>query len=278
LKLARADDHLQDVSDPIKRWEKDCLKTLREEPDANEAGYYCAWIDPPELDLQRLSLSIGDCLQCFRSALDHLAFELASKFTVPMTDEIEKDSAFPILSDVDKHGNLGVGPHKWRSALANDVRGIDPKAQAEIELLQPYKRGHAYDTDPLWRLGQLNNIDKHRILHVARRALAGSLMNVPGTRNPKGWKNVAMLGFPDGREWALTSGGDIPPKGRALVARWAAVPVDPAKPMQMDFEPVLDVSFAAGTPLVGESPVVGVLTEIRDHIMSAVLPRLERFL
>ena len=36
---------MQDVRELIERWDHDCLKTLREEPDLNEAGYFCAWID-----------------------------------------------------------------------------------------------------------------------------------------------------------------------------------------------------------------------------------------
>ena len=260
------------MSDLSKRWTEDCLKTLREEADPHEAGYYCAWIDAPELDLQRLALTVGDCLQCFRSALDHLAFELASAFTIPMTDDTEKSSEFPILSDVDRHGNFGKGPDKWRDSRASKVGGMDSAAQALIEGLQPYHRGEAYDTDPLWRLHELNRIDKHRVLHVVTRAMEGSLLDLAGA------KNLASLGTADGSEWTLRSGGEIMPEGRALVARWAAVPIDPAKPMHVGFKPVLGVSFAPGTPLVADTPVLEVLGEIRDHIMSAVLPPLVGFL
>jgi len=278
LKIARADEHLQDVTNLAERWADDCLKTLCEEPDPDEAGYYCAWIDAPELNLQRLSLDIGDCLQCLRSTLDHLAFELATKFTVPMTNEIEKDSTFPILSDTDKHGQFGVGPSKWQSSGRLATRGMDVLAQAEVERLQPYQRGNLFHTDPLWRLGLLNNIDKHRVLHLATRAMEGAVINVPGASHSKGWKNVAYLGRADGAPWTLRSGGDIPPKGRALVARWCAVPVDPTKPMHMEIEPVLSVLFAPGTPLVAETSVLDVIRAIRDHIVGYVLPPLVGFL
>jgi hypothetical protein len=280
LKLIRANEHLEDVRDPVERWHKACLNTLREEPDPNEAGYYCAWIDAPEIDAQRLSLSVGDCLQCFRSALDHLAFELAAAGTSPMTDEVEKDSEFPILSDVDRHGNFGKGPGKWRDSGASKVRGMDPAAQTIIEGLQPYKRGQAYETDTLWRLGQVNNIDKHRALHVATRVMTGATLPVNGPNLPKSdWStNVAAIGRADMQPFILEIGGGFAAKGRTRVARWPMLPIDPSKKMHMNFKPVLGVAFAVGTPLVSDQPVLAVLDEIRDHIMGAVVPPLEPFL
>jgi len=98
-----------------------------------------------------------------------------------MTDEIEKETGFPILSDTDKKGRFGRGSHKWISAKPKVV-GIDPDAQAVIESLQPYHRGNAYDTDPLWRLSELNNIDKHRVLHIAQRIMDGAVLPVNGPR------------------------------------------------------------------------------------------------
>ena len=67
LKLAHAQDHLQEISDLVYRWVEACLETLREEPDPNEAGYFCAWIDAPEIDTKRLSLSSSGTA-CKRSA------------------------------------------------------------------------------------------------------------------------------------------------------------------------------------------------------------------
>src|SRR5215210_7016679 len=165
LKLSRAQHHLKDFKACATRWIKAAEKTITENPAPKAPYTYEFWIDPPALPADDLSLIVGDCLQCLRTALDHLAFELASAFTFPMTDDIEKDSEFPILSDVDRHGNFGAGPHKWSSSKPM-VCGMDPDAQTVIEGLQPYKRGNAYTDDPLWRLHELNRIDKHRLLHV----------------------------------------------------------------------------------------------------------------
>lgn len=278
MKMAHAQNHLRDMEKLVQGWIDACLQSLREEPDAEEAGYFCAWIDAPEIDAQRLSLLIGDCLQSFRSALDHLAFDLASAFTVPMTDDIEKDSTFPILSDVDRSGIFGKGPHKWVSAQPK-VRGMDPAAQAVIERLQPYKRGQSYDADPLWRLGELNNIDKHRVLHVASRVMNGATMPMNGPALPvEEWSvNVRAIGTEKGPS-TIRIPGDIAAEGRTLVARWAMLPIDPRVPMYMNFRPVLDVVFASDAPLVADAPVRDVLREIREHIAGDVLPPLVGFL
>jgi hypothetical protein len=279
LKLAHAQNHLQHIDKLIQGWIDACLKSLREEPDPEELGYFCAWIDAPEIDTQRLSLLIGDCLQSLRSTLDHLAFELSSAFTVPMTDQIEKDSSFPILSDVGAGGAFGEGPHKWASARAK-VCGMDPAAQTVIEGLQPYKRGNAYSTDPIWWLGELNNIDKHRVLHVARWLMSGATMPVNGPALPVGeWStNVRAIGRADGKPSTLEVKGAIAAEGQTLVARWPMLSIDPRLPMHMNFRPVLDVVFARDTPLVADAPIRDVLGEIRDHIVSDVLPPLKAFL
>jgi hypothetical protein len=279
LKVARAQDHLQEISDLVQGWINACTETLREEPDPAEAGYFCAWIDAPDIDAQRLSLLIGDCLQAFRSALDHLAFELAAKFTVPMTDPIEKDSAFPVLSGKD-HVGKPISASQWKSAAGSVLRGTDPRAQTEIELLQPYHRGDDYADDPLWKLGLLNNIDKHRVLHVAQRVVTGAMLPVNGPNLPRNmWStNVAAIARADGQPFMLEIGGDIAAEGRTRVARWPMLPIDPDKPMHMNFRPALDVVFDAGTPLVAEAPVLDVLREIDNHIVGRVLPPLVGFL
>lgn len=267
LKLARAQEHLHEVEQQVSGWIDACLKTLREEPDPEEARYHCAWIDAPCVDCDLLSLLVGDCLQCLRSALDHLALELATAFTVPMTDEIEEDSEFPILSDVDRHGTFGKGPGKWRDSAQSRVRGLAPLAQAEIKRLQPYNRGQLFADDPLWRLNLLNNIDKHRLLHTVGTVMPGAIL--PNS----GWRNIAALGHGTIRIFS-----DIEAEGHTRVARWPADPIDPSKQMHVGFCPVLDVSFHADTALVGGRPVLETLRELQAHVLARVLPPLVGFL
>ena len=107
--------------------------------------------EPPVIEWGAL---IGDCLFNFRSALDHLAYDLAVAYKgAPLSAAVEKGSEFPIF---------------WRrtpSKREMDTRigAVDPKARSLIEGMQPYGRK---DRAPLKYLDALHNFDKHRTLHL----------------------------------------------------------------------------------------------------------------
>jgi hypothetical protein len=95
----------------------------------------------------------GDVLQNLRSALDHLAWHLAqvglvrsgAENTIP-----HRDVAFPI----------SLTAEVYESRKVRKVQGMLPEAVKAIDGLRPYKGGN----DALWRLHELNNIDKHENL------------------------------------------------------------------------------------------------------------------
>jgi hypothetical protein len=88
----------------------------------------------------------GDIVQNLRSALDHLAYQLAEVGTPGATPS--EWVAFPIVRDA----------KDYESAKARKVQGMTPEAIKAIDALKPYKGGN----DELWRLHELSNIDKHR--------------------------------------------------------------------------------------------------------------------
>jgi hypothetical protein len=279
LKLSRAQHHLQGCESTINDWIEAAQKTVVEKPDPKHLGRHGAWIDPPPLPANPLALLIGDCLQCFRTALDHLALELASAFTVPLTDQVEKESEFPIFENGPGRGSAGFHKLQSKGKLAGapapgsglaKIQGISPIAQKAIEGLQPYHRGHTFTDDPLWRLHELNRLDKHRVLHVIAATAEGFAWT------PAEAENVYLL---------ITKGevGGIagPVKGRTQVAWWRTgtfEPIDPKKKMRLNVRASLSVGFAPATPIVGGAPVLDVLREINDHIVSHVLPPLVGFL
>jgi hypothetical protein len=280
LKLWRANVHLKQLKAEVDGWIEDAFKTIEETPDPEHPGYHATWVTPPKPGHASLSLLAGDCLQCLRSALDHLAFELAAAFTIPMTDDVEQGSEWPIVGDIDRRGQGGAGPRKWRDGARLKVGGVDPCAQAEIERLQPYKRGNAFEDDPLWRLGVLNNLDKHRAIHIVGMVMNGATLPVAGPNLPRSeWPiNVAGIGFPDGRQSVIEISGEVAAESRTKVARWAMFPVDPSKPMRMNFKPVLDIAFDAGIPLVGGASVYTTLGDLHNYVLSDVIPPLVGFL
>jgi hypothetical protein len=97
---------------------------------------------------------IGECLFNFRSALDHLAYDLAVAYSgSPLPPKVEESSEFPIF-----HRRA---PKK--SELDARIGAIHPDARRLIETMQPYGRK---DRAALEYLDALHNFDKHRPLHL----------------------------------------------------------------------------------------------------------------
>jgi hypothetical protein len=107
--------------------------------------------EPPLVEWGAL---IGECLFNFRSALDHLAFDLAVAHTATRSHmELRKRCEFPIF---------------WRRApktreLDDRIGAVHPEARRLIEQMQPYGRK---DRAALKYLDSLHNFDKHRTLHL----------------------------------------------------------------------------------------------------------------
>jgi hypothetical protein len=104
---------------------------------------------------------IGECLFNFRSALDHLAYDLAvSHIGAPLPAEVEAGSEFPIF---------------WKRAprerdLDRRVGSVHPDARRLIEDMQPYCRT---DRAALKYLDALHNFDKHRTLLLVASVSTG---------------------------------------------------------------------------------------------------------
>ena len=110
-----------------------------------------------------MSLIAGDCIHNLRASLDNLALELALAYArgKALSSDVEGNSAFPIFSN-----DIANFPRS-RKIFNKMTRGIDPRAKAIIEELQPYKRGDGFRNDRLWQINQLSNEEKHRLPHAA---------------------------------------------------------------------------------------------------------------
>jgi hypothetical protein len=82
--------------------------------------------------------------------LDHLAYQLA---IVGDGKTPSRRVEFPIAKDRDT----------YEADKPAKVKGIRPKAVEAIDALEPYKGGKGND---LWRIHELDNIDKHRFVFV----------------------------------------------------------------------------------------------------------------
>lgn len=97
----------------------------------------------------------GDIVHNLRTALDHLAYHLVAVGmecapVLPLTDAEMRQIAFPIAETFDK----------YEADKPKRVRRMLPEAVEAIDRCKPYKGG----SDDLWRIHELDNIDKHRTL------------------------------------------------------------------------------------------------------------------
>lgn len=110
---------------------------------------------PPIL---KWALVTGDALSNYRGALDQMVYTLAALNTdLPEPADAHRLS-FPIATSEPQFETMGRA-----------IEQLPREARSQIESVQPY-RSDRYDNvahHPLVRLRDLNNIDKHRLLHFA---------------------------------------------------------------------------------------------------------------
>ena len=122
--------------------------------------------DPPVL----MSILVGEMLYQFRSALDHLFFELVKQNHKKgqRPDNWERRTQFPLKTKLpDGVCNTPVPRRKFKDKVVQTT--LTDEAFEFIERVQPYyrpplKRGE--ENRLLLLLSQLSNIDKHRYLSV----------------------------------------------------------------------------------------------------------------
>lgn len=139
--------------------------TCQEDRKRREYRFYIGEVE--QFDSDPWVVVFGDFLFNLRAALDQLVYELhVLRFKGRVPEKAEKDSQFPIFDDPPK----GLfEKHRYVCRLSAGHKAI-------IKELQPYLTDQSTDSG-LWNvraalstLARLNNIDKHRRFHIARRA------------------------------------------------------------------------------------------------------------
>lgn len=98
------------------------------------------------------STRVGEIVHNLRSALDHLVWQLV----IANGAEPSSKNEFPIFRDA----------KKYQDNVRWDLQGVSPGAKSKIEWAQPFQK-HGGIGSQLWILHCLNNIDKHRHVHMA---------------------------------------------------------------------------------------------------------------
>ena len=144
--------------------------TISQRDDSVEGRHVRALeMNPVPIDI---SLMLSDAFYAIRSGLDHLAWQLA----MINNPNPSRDVCFPIFGELKPDT-----PKKFKKTTDD----MPPDAAKIIEELQPYKRGVTYRDDPLWQLGELCNMDKHKI--PIGRAVATELY-----LEPNGWTRTDL--------------------------------------------------------------------------------------
>lgn len=114
---------------------------------------------------REIGLVFGDVVHNLRSALDHYA-----RLMVLDSGGTPKDggggTTFPILRRRPPNGPSVVG-------------GISDERLAILDKIQPYELGERFADHPLWRLSELDNIDKHREVQLVAMHGIASVVFVP---------------------------------------------------------------------------------------------------
>jgi hypothetical protein len=215
---------------------------LRREPYAIICGRdptlaeYILWTEVREEPPAEWSPIIGDIVHNWRSALDHLAYQLVIRNGRTPSNRTQ----FPIFSKSPLDASIYSKAKDAKDALERwnrQVRGMHPNDVAVIERLQPYNGGHGPDIHPLLALNQLSNWDKHREYQLTGQTIQGTAFNVREWRQCKWWTLYERpIGtFADGTE----------------VARYAFTATGPNPKMDVQIKVFFDIAFVKGSPLEG---------------------------
>ena len=151
MKVGWASVHLENLHSTIQSYIKNDLAfTVKQDPEAPAFAIRLRVQTPPT---EKWSLILGDVINNYRSALDYVAWQLASaKLGRPPTDAEARDIQFPISS----------APSNFPGRCRTHLR---PRDLATIGTFQPFRWKRPY-LHPLAALARLSNHDKHRVAQL----------------------------------------------------------------------------------------------------------------
>jgi hypothetical protein len=248
-KLDRADAHGQSLKDDIADFLDRRPFELVSELDGN--GDRCqlrARISHP-IPVIEWGVRLGEIVHGVRSALDHLAWQLALAYRPNASPPTRTE--FPIFKDVERYDR--EAPSK--------LAGIHPDARRAIRELQPFANYEKPDRHPLWYLHDLNNVDKHRVVNV----VAAVLRSVSFFEEA-----VKDLGIDPSIFAFIHTFGDC-----EVLASWPASPNCAAVADQLHFG--FGIAFDPDGPARGW-PVDNAIEHWSRYIRGTVVPAVEQFL
>ena len=216
LKVVRAKEHLDFLHTETQRFLalKPCKVIVEKNFEKNLKDYridsrFEIKREPPA----EWSAIVGDFTYNLRSALDHLAWQLA----LLVTTKPHRSTEFPIFNSTSAYQDRSSGANR-------KLRDVLPASHSIIESLQPYHRGDWPEVEHLWWLHEINRIDKHREIIPCFIQAAFGFSDM---------RNIYKVGtLYDG----LIRSIKIPPKGKVKIEFGVDIAFDvPDMPFPVDF-------------------------------------------
>lgn len=201
---------------------------------------------------------VGDIVHNLRASLDHIVYNISYRRD-PATFENDNTTAFPICDTP----SAFVGPKRRDWEPRHEIRGLPDDAKAIIEALQPYHRGDDMLMDPLRILREMDDIDKHRTVHLT--GWSAMVVTLDITHVPPGSRVHSLYVRPIG---PIESGAVLAELDFTATATDFAV-------MYMDKGFYFAITFDEGTPLDGRE-ILESLYDLYAYV-EGVLNALHRF-
>jgi hypothetical protein len=159
-KLKRAQVHLEALNDTLDVGGGPYGLAIDPDP---EPGYYLVKTQLRR-SLDGLPPLVGDLLYNLRSALDHMVWQL-----------VLANGGTP---DRKRQMPIGFSEAWFNSKAKVQLAGVHDDATTAIRTFQPFRVSDEGQrkVDPLWLLSELENVDKHRLLHVVALAPADAYL------------------------------------------------------------------------------------------------------
>lgn len=206
---------------------------------------------------------IGDIFSNLRAALDHAVYELTVWEQSAPLDKTE----FPIFEDKTVFSEVkNNGQPTNRSGLYK-MRGLSQKTQAVIEAMQPFNIRKQGQIPLLAILHEMNNVDKHREVHLCRRLYQGVNMRM--------LRDITFVRYPNSPPVPegltvfssfRTLMGNVNLEERAILSRWKPAVLTDEMDVEADipFEIAFDERSLPGIDV--PTPVVPFLTAITEDV------------
>lgn len=241
MKINRADEHIHEFDPALSAYLAGNPHVPRVDHDA-KTGITTLRLEVRNPLPLKMNAILGDVLHNLRSALDHLAWQVALLNVSTPYDRTQ----FPIFDDGQRYANAASGRYFVLQSVA-------PVHRALFERLQPYQRGSQAQTHPLWLLHELSNTDKHRLVPVISTVVADNSLKI---------NSMQASGIID-----IRAGGRGQAVDGAILAQFRM----PGAHVNADTEVSLEIQFGQGNTVAVGEPLFPVLKRILSYIEKDVV-------